>query len=105
MEKKDVLSKVDHTLLSQTATWAEIKEILDDGIKYGCASACIPAAYVKQAAAYVDDESSGFQTKAGKRHVGGSTWNPVFLGAPSLERTGTQTGKAWNIADAGRSSW
>ena len=52
-----------------------------------------------------DDESSGFQTKAGKRHVGGSTWNPVFLGAPSLERTGTQTGKAWNIADAGRSSW
>lgn len=54
MEKKDVLSKVDHTLLSQTATWAEIKEILDDGIKYGCASACIPAAYVKQAAAYVE---------------------------------------------------
>lgn len=50
-------------------------------------------------------KSSGFQTKAGKRHVGGSTWNPVFLGAPSLERTGTQTGKAWNIADAGRSSW
>ena len=33
------------------------------------------------------------------------TWNPVFLGAPSLERTRTQTGKAWNIADAGRSSW
>ena len=54
MEKKDVLSKVDHTLLSQTATWAEIKEILDDGIKYGCASACIPAAYVKQAAEYVE---------------------------------------------------
>ena len=41
----------------------------------------------------------------GKGHVGGSTWNPVFLGAPSLERTRTQTGKAWNIADAGRSSW
>ena len=52
-----------------------------------------------------DDESFGFQTKAGKGHVGGSTWNPVFLGAPSLERTRTQTGKAWNIADAGRSSW
>ena len=52
-----------------------------------------------------DDESFGLQTKAGKRHVSGGTWNPVFLGAPSLERTGTQTGKAWNIADAGRSSW
>lgn len=54
MDKKEVLKIVDHTLLTQTATWAEIKEILDDGIKYGCASACIPAAYVKQAAEYVD---------------------------------------------------
>ena len=54
MEKKDVLKIVDHTLLSQTATWTDIKEILDDGIKYECASACIPAAYVKQAAEYVE---------------------------------------------------
>ena len=50
MDKKDILSRVDHTLLSQTATWEEIRQILDDGIKYGCASACIPACYVKQAA-------------------------------------------------------
>ena len=54
MDKKDILSRVDHTLLSQTATWEEIRQILDDGIKYGCASACIPACYVKQAAEYVD---------------------------------------------------
>lgn len=54
MDKKDVLKKVDHTLLTQTATWAEIKEILDDAMKYGTASACIPAAYVKQAAEYVE---------------------------------------------------
>lgn len=54
MDKKDVLKLVDHTLLTQTATWDEIKEILDDAIKYGTASACIPAAYVKQAAEYVD---------------------------------------------------
>lgn len=53
MEKKDILSKVDHTLLTQSATWEEIRQILDDGIKYGTASACIPAAYVKQAADYV----------------------------------------------------
>ena len=50
---KNILSRVDHTLLSQTATWAEIKTICDDGIKYGCASVCIPASYVKQAAEYV----------------------------------------------------
>ncbi len=49
-----MLSMVDHTLLGVTATWDEIKGILDDGMKYGCASACIPAAYVKEAAEYVD---------------------------------------------------
>lgn len=54
MEKKDILAIVDHTLLGVASTWEEIKEILDDGIKYGCASACIPAAYVKEAAKYVD---------------------------------------------------
>ena len=53
MELKDILSKCDHTLLAQTATWAEIKGICDDGMKYGCASVCIPASYVKQAAEYV----------------------------------------------------
>lgn len=54
MEKKDVLKLVDHTLLTQTATWEEIRQILDDSMKYGAASACIPAAYVKQAADYVE---------------------------------------------------
>lgn len=54
MDINDILSKVDHTLLSQAATWNEIKRICDDGIKYGCASVCIPASYVKQAAKYVD---------------------------------------------------
>ena len=53
MELKDILSKCDHTLLTQTATWEEIKAICDDGMKYGCASVCIPASYVKQAAEYV----------------------------------------------------
>jgi len=53
MEKKDVLKIVDHTLLGQTATWEEIRQILDDAMKYETASACIPAAYVKQAAEYV----------------------------------------------------
>ena len=54
MERKDVLKVVDHTLLAQTATWEEIRGILDEGMKYGTASACIPAAYVKKAAEYVE---------------------------------------------------
>ena len=53
MEVKEILSKCDHTLLAQTATWKEIRAICDDGMKYGCASVCIPASYVKQAAEYV----------------------------------------------------
>ena len=54
MDKKEILKIVDHTLLSQKATWEEIRQILDDACKYKTASACIPASYVKQAAEYVD---------------------------------------------------
>lgn len=54
MDKNKILSIVDHTLLAQTATWDEIKEILDDAMKYQTASACIPASYVKDAVKYVD---------------------------------------------------
>ena len=56
MEYKKILSVVDHTLLQQTATWEEIKQICDDGVAYGCASVCIPASYVKQAAEYLGDK-------------------------------------------------
>jgi len=56
MDNKIILSTVDHTLLQQTATWAEIKQICDDGVNYGCASVCIPAAYVKQASEYLGDK-------------------------------------------------
>lgn len=56
MRKKDILSKVDHTLLLQTATWEEIKAICDDGIKYETASVCIPTCYVKQAKDYMGDK-------------------------------------------------
>ncbi len=56
MNIKEILSRVDHTLLSQNATWEEIKTICDDGIKYETASVCIPASYVKQAKEYVGDK-------------------------------------------------
>lgn len=54
MDKEKILNIVDHTLLTQNATWEEIKTILDDGIHYHTASACIPASYVKRAAEYVN---------------------------------------------------
>lgn len=53
MEIEKILSVCDHTLLAQTATWEQIKQILDDGIKYKTASACIPPCFVKRAKDYV----------------------------------------------------
>lgn len=53
MDRSIILSKVDHTLLAQGAAWGEIKDICDDGVKYGTASVCIPASYVKQAKEYI----------------------------------------------------
>ena len=53
MDVKDILCRCDHTLLTQGATWAEIRALCDDGVKYGCASVCIPASYVAQAAEYL----------------------------------------------------
>lgn len=55
MEIKEILSRCDHTLLSQTATWEEIRAVCDDGMKYHTASVCIPPCYVKKAKEYVGD--------------------------------------------------
>ena len=53
MDFQQILSKVDHTLLKQDATWEQIKKICDEGIEYHTASVCIPASFVKQAADYM----------------------------------------------------
>ena len=53
MEHIEILKRVDHTLLTQTATWAEVQVLCDEGIAYGTASVCIPPRYVKRAADYV----------------------------------------------------
>lgn len=55
MDIKKILSMVDHTLLLQGSIWDEIRAICDDGIRFGCASVCIPPCYVKQAKGYVGD--------------------------------------------------
>ena len=75
MEIQDLLNKVDHTLLATTATWAEIRAICDDGIRFHTASVCIPPSYVKRAAEYVKGQvpvctvigfPNGYQTTAVK---------------------------------------
>ena len=56
MKLCEILSKCDHTLLSQSATWNDIKAICDDGIEYSTASVCIPPSFVKEAKEYVGDK-------------------------------------------------
>lgn len=75
MSEKELLAKVDHTLLNQAATWKEIQEICDDAIHYGTASVCIPPSFVKMAKEYVKDSMkictvigfpNGYMTKEAK---------------------------------------
>ena len=75
MEIKELLARVDHTLLAQTATWEQIRAICDDGLRYATASVCIPACYVKQAKEYVGERlaictvigfPNGYSTTAAK---------------------------------------
>lgn len=56
MNKQEILSKVDHTLLKQTATWEQIKVICDEGAEHQTASVCIPPCFVKRAKEYVGDK-------------------------------------------------
>lgn len=75
MDNETILSKVDHTLLAKTATWEEIKQICDEGMKYHTASVCIPASYVGRVAKYVQGKvavctvigfPNGYDTTAAK---------------------------------------
>ncbi len=75
MDIKTIMSKVDHTLLAQGATWEGIRTVCDDGLRYGVASVCIPPAFVKQAAEYLSGRlavctvigfPNGYQTTAVK---------------------------------------
>ena len=104
MELKDILSKCDHTLLAQTATWDEIKAICDDGMKYGCASVCIPASYVKQAAEYVAGKlpictvigfPNGYDTTAAK----------CFMAADAVNNGAEEVDMVINIGMAKAGEW
>lgn len=106
MELNEILSKVDHTLLAQTATWAEIKAICDDGMKYHTASVCIPASYVKQARDYVGDKlpictvigfPNGYNTTAAKVF---ETEDAVKNGADEIDMVinlGMVKDKCWDM--------
>ena len=53
MDRNEIMHRVDHTILTPTATWEQVKQICDEGMELGAASVCIPPRYVRKAAAYV----------------------------------------------------
>lgn len=91
MADTKIFKAVDHTLLTQTATWEEIRQICDDGIAYGTASVCIPPSYVKQAKEYVGERvavctvigfPNGYQTMAVKEF---ETKDAIANGADEID--------------------
>ena len=104
MELSEILSKCDHTLLSQTATWAEIKAICDDGMKYETASVCIPASFVKRAKEYVGDKlpictvigfPNGYDTTAAK----------CFMATDAVDNGADEVDMVINISWAKEGKW
>lgn len=109
MTNKELLSHVDHTLLTQTATWGEIKKVIDDSIKYEVASSCIPASFVKEAYEYANHRvkictvigfPNGYDTKESKIFM---AEDAISNGASEIDMvinlTWLKDGKFTNIED------
>ena len=104
MEISEILSKCDHTLLTQTATWADIKEICEDGMKYHTASVCIPASFVRQAKEYVGERlpictvigfPNGYDTTAAK----------CFMASDAVDNGADEVDMVINIGWAKEGKW
>ena len=104
MELKEILGKCDHTLLTQTATWEQIRAICDDGIRYSTASVCIPASFVKQAKDYVGDKlpictvigfPNGYDTTAAK----------CFMASDAVDNGADEVDMVINIGWAKEGKW
>ena len=104
MELKDILAKCDHTLLGQTATWAEIQAICDDGMKYKTASVCIPASFVKQAKEYVG-EKLAICTVIGFPNGYATTASKCFMASDAVDNGADEVDMVINIGWAKEGKW
>ena len=104
MNLTDILAKCDHTLLTQTATWEDIRAVCDDGMRYHTASVCIPACYVKQAKDYVEGKlpictvigfPNGYDTTAAK----------CFMASDAVDNGADEVDMVINIGWAKDGKW
>ena len=104
MELKEILAACDHTLLTQTATWADIKAICDDGMKYKTASVCIPASFVRQAKEYVGDKLA-ICTVIGFPNGYATTASKCFMAADAVANGADEVDMVINIGWAKEGKW
>ena len=104
MELSEILAKCDHTLLAQTATWADIKAICDDGMKYATASVCIPASFVKQAKDYVGDKLA-ICTVIGFPNGYATTRAKCFMAGDAVDNGADEVDMVINIGWAKEGKW
>ena len=104
MELSEILAKCDHTLLAQTATWADIKGICDDGMRYKTASVCIPAAFVKQAKEYVGDRLA-ICTVIGFPNGYATTASKCFMASDAVDNGADEVDMVINIGWAKEGKW
>ena len=104
MQLSEILAKCDHTLLTQTATWPQIRQICDDGIRYRTASVCIPASFVRQAKDYVGERlpictvigfPNGYDTTAAK----------CFMASDAVDNGADEIDMVINIGWAKEGKW
>ncbi len=99
MELTRILSMVDHTLLKPESTWAQIREICDDAIRYGTATVCIPASYVARCRAYMQEKGSrvGVCTVIGFPTGYSTTAAKVFEAADAVKNGADEVDMVINI--------
>lgn len=98
MDKREILKRLDHTLLKQTATWEQIKKICDDGMEYQTASVCIPPCFVKRAKEYVK-EKVAVCTVIGFPNGNMTTASKVFETKDAVQNGADEIDMVINIGD------
>ena len=104
MNISEILAKCDHTLLGQAATWADIKAICDDGIRYHTASVCIPQSFVKQAKEYVGDRLA-ICTVIGFPNGYATTAAKCFMASDTVDNGADEVDMVINIGWAKEGKW
>ena len=95
---KEILSRVDHTLLKQDATFEQIKALIDEAIANGTASVCIPPSFIARAKEYAKDKMA-ICTVIGFPNGYSTTETKVFETADAVKKGADEIDMVINVGD------